>query len=63
MDLPGAEDNLRAFQQRYPELEVIAISAKSGSGIKELKRAIEDWLQKDERKITELTDLLSSAQP
>jgi GTP-binding protein len=63
MDLPGAEANLHAFQHRYPDREVIAISAKNAGGVKELKRAIEDWLQKDERKVTGLTDLLRSARP
>lgn len=44
MDLPEAEENLAAFRQRYPDREVIAVSAKENSGIDELKRALENWL-------------------
>ena len=54
MDLPGAEEKLRAFRRRYPQREVVAISAKNGNGIEELKRALDQWLQEDEFGMTQL---------
>jgi GTP-binding protein len=48
MDLPDAAENLVAFRQRYPEREVIAVSAKEREGIDELKRALERWLGDEE---------------
>ena len=44
MDLPGAEENLAAFQQRFPDREVISLSAKEQKGIASLKRALGRWL-------------------
>jgi GTP-binding protein len=37
MDLPGAEDNLRAFKRRTRKVKVIPISAQQNTGIEELK--------------------------
>lgn len=44
MDLPGAAENLRALEQRFPELETVAISAERADGIAELKARLERWL-------------------
>lgn len=41
MDLPEAEEHLREFRQRFPQLEVLPISGKEGRGIAELQRALE----------------------
>ncbi len=49
MDLPEAEEHLAAFRQRYPDREVIAVSAKEQQGIEELKRALERWLAAEEQ--------------
>jgi GTP-binding protein len=54
MDLPGAGENLEALRGRYPEREVVAISAQRGTGVEGLKRALDRWLQNDESRITEL---------
>lgn len=40
MDLPGAEDNLKALQERFPKLEIIPTSAVKGEGINPLKMAL-----------------------
>ena len=53
IDLPGAAENLAAFRQRYPEREVLAISARSAQGVEELKAALDRWLQRDEPEITD----------
>jgi GTP-binding protein len=44
MDLPDADENLRALQQRYPALEIIAISAEESDGLAELRTRLEQWL-------------------
>jgi GTPase len=44
MDLPGAAENLRALEQRFPDLEIVAISADRSEGITELRARLERWL-------------------
>ena len=44
MDLPGASENLGAFRAQFPQLTVIPISAKKGTGIGEVKRLLEEWI-------------------
>jgi GTPase len=44
MDLPEARENLRALQQRFPDLEVVAISASQSEGLAELRTRLEQWL-------------------
>jgi GTPase len=44
MDLPEAEENLRAFRSRFPEREVVPVSAKERQGIETLKTKLEAWL-------------------
>ena len=40
MDLPGANENLKALQKRYPKLQIIPSSAVTGEGIDDLKQAL-----------------------
>ncbi len=44
MDLPEAAENLEALRQRFPELEVLAISAERSEGMVELLTALNRWL-------------------
>ncbi len=44
MDLPDAAENLRALEQRFPNLEIVAISADRSDGITELRARLERWL-------------------
>jgi len=44
MDLPEAAENLRALEQRFPDLEIVAISADRSEGIVELRARLERWL-------------------
>ena len=44
MDLPDADENLQALRQRFPDLEVLAISAAQSEGLEELRTALERWL-------------------
>ncbi|MGI8889579.1 MAG: GTPase ObgE [Chthoniobacterales bacterium] len=44
MDLPEAEENLQAFRLRFPEREVISVSAREDEGIAQFKKALENWL-------------------
>src|SRR5204863_2798907 len=44
MDLPAAAENLRALQQRFPNIETVAVSAAQSEGLGELKDRLERWL-------------------
>ena len=44
MDLPEAAENLRALEQRFPNLEIVAISADRSDGVAELRTRLESWL-------------------
>jgi GTPase len=44
MDLPGANENLGKFRAQFPQLTVIPISAKKGTGIGEVKQLLEEWV-------------------
>jgi GTP-binding protein len=50
MDLPEAAENLRALEQRFPDLEIAAISAERSDGIAELGARLERWLYRKEEK-------------
>ncbi len=56
MDLPDAKENLKAFQRRFPERTVVAISAKESEGIEELKRDLESWLGENDVTDRDSTD-------
>ncbi|HST31057.1 MAG TPA: GTPase ObgE [Chthoniobacterales bacterium] len=45
MDLPSAEENLKAMRKKFPKIEVVAISAGQGEGIDEIKKDLGIWLQ------------------
>ena len=45
MDLPGAEENLKALQAKYPRSDPVAISARSGAGISDLTAVLENLLR------------------
>jgi GTP-binding protein len=40
MDLPGAKENLKTLQKKYPKLQIIPASAATGEGIDDLKQAL-----------------------
>ncbi len=40
MDLPGAKENLKTLQERFPKLQILPTSAATGEGIDDLKRAL-----------------------
>jgi Obg family GTPase CgtA len=40
MDLPGAKENLKALQERFPKLQILPVSAANGEGIDDLKQAL-----------------------
>ena len=40
MDLPGAKENLKALQERFPKLQILPTSAAKGEGIDALKEAL-----------------------
>lgn len=45
MDLPNASENLRMLQDRFPDREIVAISAHRSEGIDELQLHLDRWLQ------------------
>ena len=40
MDLPGAKENLKALQERFPKVQILPVSAPKGEGIDDLKQAL-----------------------
>jgi GTP-binding protein len=48
MDLPDAERNLKALQERFPKTEIIPTSAAKGEGIAELKKTLAATMPKDQ---------------
>lgn len=44
MDLPGAEEHLRAFRQRFPRTIVVPISAGQNQGLDELRTVLQGYL-------------------
>jgi len=40
MDLPGAKENLKALQERFPKLQILSTSAAKGEGIDDLKQVL-----------------------
>ena len=45
MDLPGAEENLKALRKKFPKVDIIRISAAKGEGMEELKQKLARWLE------------------
>ena len=48
MDLPGAAQNFGEMQERFPEVEAIAVSAATGEGIDRLKLRLGIWFDRSE---------------
>ncbi|HPB68148.1 MAG TPA: GTPase ObgE [Candidatus Omnitrophota bacterium] len=46
MDLPQSSGNLRRFKRRYPDIRVMAVSAKTGDGVAVVVAQIRESLQK-----------------
>ena len=44
MDLDGAAENLEALRKRFPDIEVVPISAAKSEGLAELKERLKEWL-------------------
>jgi len=44
MDLPDAAENLDALQKRFPDIEIVPISAAKAKGLDELKERLKEWL-------------------
>jgi GTP-binding protein len=44
MDLPAARENLEALQNRFPTVEIAAVSARTGEGLEDLRTKLEKWL-------------------
>jgi len=44
MDLPGAAENLRILRERFPQVEIVPISAHRAEDISELHKRLERWL-------------------
>ena len=47
IDLPSANENVAIFKERFPSIEVVAVSAARGDGIEELKKVLEKLGQND----------------
>jgi GTPase len=45
MDLPGAEENLKALRKKLPKTDIVPISASKGEGIDELKQKLAECLE------------------
>src|SRR6266704_264306 len=45
MDLPAAEENLKALRKKFPKIDIVPISAAKGDGIEELKKKLARWLE------------------
>src|SRR6476659_6800147 len=52
MDLPGATENLRALQERFPKLQILPTSAAKGEGIDDLKQALATRLTGPEESVS-----------
>ena len=47
MDLPDAERNLRALQERFPKTKIVPMAAEQGQGIAELKKTLAATMSND----------------
>jgi len=45
MDLPAAEENLKALRKKFPKIDIMPISAAQGEGIEDLKKKLATWLE------------------
>src|SRR5881398_1819273 len=54
MDLPDAERNLRALQERFPRTKIVSTSAAKGEGIAELKDTLAAIMTNDKDVVSEV---------
>ena len=52
MDLPGAKENLKALQERFPKLQILPTSAARGEGVDSLKQELATRITKDKEIIS-----------
>lgn len=52
MDLPGAKENLKALQERFPKLQILPTSAARGEGIDALKQELATRITDDKEIIS-----------
>jgi GTP-binding protein len=52
MDLPGAKENLKALQERFPKLQILPTSAAKGEGIDDLKQALAEGITGPEESVS-----------
>ena len=45
LDLPDANENLKALSKKFSKIEIVPISAATGQGIEELKKKLGAWLK------------------
>jgi GTPase len=45
MDLPGAEEHLKALRKKFAKFDIVPISAAKGEGIEEFKQKLAKWLE------------------
>jgi GTP-binding protein len=45
IDLPGAEENVKALRKKFPKIDIVPISAAKGDGIEDLKKKLSSWLE------------------
>jgi GTPase len=44
MDLPAARENLETLQERFSNIDIVAVSAQTGDGLETLRAKLEAWL-------------------
>jgi len=52
IDLPGAKENLKALQERFPKLQMLPTSAAKGEGIDDLKQALAARITSPEKSVS-----------
>jgi GTPase len=52
MDLPGANENLKALQERFPKLQILPTSAARGEGVDSLKQELATRITKEKEIIS-----------
>ena len=52
MDLPGAKENLKALQKRFPKLQILPVSAANGEGIDQLKQTLATRIADSEESVS-----------
>src|SRR3982751_3270121 len=62
MDLPGGDENLEGLRKRFPDIEVVPISAAKSEGLVELKERLKEWLFV-EHGATEAKPTIAAAEP